>query len=130
VNREQQSKNRRYPRIVLPKGMLVAWQAKGERAVSAVTTLELSGLFVSTPRPPAVGETVTLVFSVPNGDVRAVAVVRDSQPGRGMGLEFTAIRQDDRARLRQLLQRLIGDEPIHTVEQKNFGQRFGCSRET
>lgn len=74
----------------------MGWQAKSERVVSAVTTLGLGGLFVFTPKPPAVGEFVKLVFRVPDGDVRAVAVVRDSQPGRGMGVEFTAMGQEDR----------------------------------
>jgi Tfp pilus assembly protein PilZ len=107
MSKESQSKSRRYPRVTLPKGMLVAWQVKSEHEVSAVITIGLGGLFVSTPRPPAVGETVRLVLCVPNGDVRAVAVVRDSQTGRGMGLQFIAMRHDDRARLQQLLKRLV-----------------------
>jgi Tfp pilus assembly protein PilZ len=110
VNKDSLSKNRRYPRVAMPKGMMVAWQAKSERVVSAVTTIGLGGLFVSTPRPPAVGETVRLILCVPNGDVRAVAVVRDSQAGRGMGLQFIAMRHDDRARLQQLLRRLIPEQ--------------------
>lgn len=85
----------------------MGWQAKGERVVSAVGTLGLGGLFISTPKPPTVGEIVKLVFRVPDGDVRAVAVVRNSQPGTGMGVEFTAMGQEDRARLQQLLKRLI-----------------------
>ena len=116
MNRESQSKNRRYPRIALPKGMLVAWQVKSERGVSPVMTLGLGGLFVSTPNPPAVGETVRLVLCVPNGDVRAVAVVRDSQPGTGMGIEFTAMGQDDRARLQQVLKRLIPEQTPSTAK--------------
>jgi len=116
VKKEPPSKNRRYSRIALPKGMLVAWQVKSERGVSAVRTIGLGGLFVSTPRPPAVGETVRLVLCVPNGDVRAVAVIRDSQPGKGLGLEFTAMGQDDRARLQQLLKRLIPEQIPRTAK--------------
>jgi Tfp pilus assembly protein PilZ len=107
MNTGPQSKNRRYPRIALLKGMHVSWQVKSERAVSPVTTLGLGGLFVSTPKPPAVGEVVRLVLRLPDGEVCAKGVIRDSQPGRGMGVEFTEMGQSDRARLQQLLKRLL-----------------------
>jgi len=100
--------NRRYPRVQLPKGMLIAWQSSGERIVSRVATLGLGGLFILTPAPPAVGETVKLFFEVPDGEVRARAVVRDAQPGKGMGVEFTAMGYEDRGRLYRLLKRLLG----------------------
>jgi hypothetical protein len=40
---------------------------------------------------------------VPGGDVRARAIVRDSQQGKGMGVEFTAMGPEARARLNQLM---------------------------
>jgi hypothetical protein len=98
---------RRYGRLGLPKGMLVAWQAAGPRTVSRVSTLGLGGIFISTKNPAAVGETLRLVFDVPSGEVRARAVVRDSQAGRGMGVEFTAMSLEGRARLDRLLRRLL-----------------------
>jgi len=101
------AKARRYPRVGLPKGMLIAWQSGGERIISRVATLGLGGLFISTPNPPAVGEIVNLIFEVPGGEVRARAVVRSSQPGRGMGVEFTAMGHEARARLHRLLKRLL-----------------------
>jgi hypothetical protein len=101
-------KSRRYPRVGLPKGMLVAWQGGGERIVSRVSTLGLGGLFILTPEPPPVGEVVKLIFEVPDGEVHARGVVRDSLPGKGMGVAFTSMGQDARARLQQLLRRLLG----------------------
>jgi PilZ domain len=97
---------RRYPRVGLPKGMSVAWQAGGERIVSRIGTIGLGGLFIYTKRTATVGDVVKLVFDVPGGEVRARAVVRSYQPGRGMGLEFTAMQLEARARLTQLLRRL------------------------
>jgi hypothetical protein len=97
---------RRYPRVGLPKGMSVAWQAGGERIVSRIGTIGLGGLFIYTKRTATVGDVVRLVFDVPGGEVRARAVVRSYQPGRGMGLEFTAMQLEARARLTQLLRRL------------------------
>ena len=101
------SKARRYERIALPKGMLIAWQSSGERTVSRIGTLGLGGLFIYTEEPPPRGEIIKLFFEVPGGDVRARAVVRDSQPGKGMGIEFTAMGAEERARLHRLLKRLL-----------------------
>ena len=96
-------KTRRYTRVGLPKGMLVAWEHFGVRKVSRVGVLALGGLFIRTPKPPPVGDTIQLIFEVPGGDVRARATVRDSQHGKGMGIEFTAMSPEARARLNQLM---------------------------
>ena len=99
--------SRRYPRVQLPKGMLIAWQGGGERTISRVATMGLGGLFISTPEPPMRGEIIKLFFELPDGEVRARAVVRDSRTGEGMGVEFTAMGHEARARLRSLLKRLL-----------------------
>jgi hypothetical protein len=88
--------------------MLVAWQGAGQRIVSHVSTLGLGGLFIRTAQPPPKGDIVRLFFEVPGGEVRARAVVRDSKPGQGMGVEFTSMGHEDRARLDRLLKRLLG----------------------
>ncbi len=100
-------KIRRYPRVGLPKGMLIAWEHGGERVVSRVGTLGLGGLFIFTPEPPPVGEALTLFFEAPDRSIRARAIVRESMPGKGMGIEFTSIEAEARARLGALLKRLL-----------------------
>lgn len=102
-------KSRRYIRVALPKGMLVAWQHYGGRTVSRVRVLALGGLFISTPKPPPVGDVIQLIFEVPGGDVRARAMIRDSQPGKGMGIEFTSMNTEARARLNRLMKVLSRD---------------------
>jgi len=104
-------KGRRYGRIGLPRGLVVVWQGSGDRIVSRVATLGLGGLFIEVTEPAASGEVVKLYFKVPNGEVRARATVRDSHPGKGMGVEFTAMGPEDRARLNQLLVKLLGPAP-------------------
>ena len=96
-------KTRRYARVGLPNGMLVAWEHSGIRKVSRVGVLALGGIFITTPEPPQVGEVIRLIFEVPGGEVRARAMVRDCRPGKGMGIEFTAMTPDARARLNQLM---------------------------
>lgn len=98
---------RRYPRVGSPKEIVVAWQSGGLRTVSPVRTLGLGGLFILTSEPPPVGSVVKLIFELPSGDVRARATVRHSEPGRGMGVEFTGMGFEDRARLQQWLKRLL-----------------------
>jgi len=99
-------KVRRYARVPIPKATLVAWEHSGKTKLSSVSVLALGGLFISTPEPPPAGDSIKLVFEVPGGEVRARALVCDSQPGKGMGVEFTAMQQDARARLYKLMQTL------------------------
>ena len=96
-------KVRRYVRVSLPKGPFVAWEHLGKRKVSTVSVLALGGLFISTPEPPPSGDFIKLVFEVPGGEVRARALVCDSQPGKGMGIEFTVMGHEARARLSRLM---------------------------
>ncbi|MBZ5699378.1 MAG: PilZ domain-containing protein [Acidobacteriia bacterium] len=96
-------KIRRYERVGLPKGMLVAWEHSGIRKVSRVGVLAVGGLFITTPEPPPVGDTIRMIFEVPGGEVRARAIVRDSQRNKGMGVEFTSMGQKPRAILNQLM---------------------------
>jgi hypothetical protein len=100
-------KNRNYVRVRVPKGTMVAWEHAGARKVSYVSVIGLGGLFVSTPQPPPIGETIKLIFEVPGGDVRARAVVRDSRPGKGMGIQFVSMVQEARARLNRHMNNLV-----------------------
>lgn len=111
------AKDRRYPRIGLPRGLYVAWQGLGKRLVSRVETLGMGGLFIEVPDPPPIGESVRLYFQVPGGEVRARALVRSSQQGKGMGVEFIAMGHEGRARLNRLLHRLLGDSPSAAAAQ-------------
>jgi len=97
---------RRYQRVGLPKGMLVAWEHSGIRKVSRISVLAVGGLFITTPEPPPAGETIKLLFEVPGGNIRARAAVRDSRLGEGMGIEFTAMNSEARARLNLLVKAL------------------------
>jgi hypothetical protein len=98
-----ENKVRRYARVNLPKGKLVAWEHLGARNVSTVRILGLGGLFICTPHPPPTGDYIKLVFDVPGGDVRARAVVCDSRIGEGMGIQFVSMGYEARARLNRLL---------------------------
>lgn len=96
-------KRRKYPRHRAPKGMQVAWKSGSRPAVSRAEVVGMGGLFLHTANPLPVGSVVELLFDLKTGDVRARASVRDSVPGKGMGLEFIQMQTDDRSRLNQFL---------------------------
>jgi len=100
--------NRRFARVATPKGVWVAWQHDGKHhSVCRVCDLNTGGVFVATPEPVGVGTAISLLFSVPEGEIRAQAVVRNVEPGEGMGVQFTALGGQDTERLRKLLERLL-----------------------
>jgi hypothetical protein len=106
LGQETKTVKRRYQRVALPKGMLVAWQYSGGRGVARVATLGLGGLFIATPSPPALGTLIKLIFDVPGGEVRARAMVKNVKEGEGMAVAFIEMGYEERARLDQLVKKL------------------------
>jgi hypothetical protein len=66
----------------------------------------MGGLSIETDTPTVTGMSAQLHFLVQEGQIRADAVVRHAEPGRGVGLRFTAVRNEDRQRLAELMKRL------------------------
>lgn len=98
--------NRRYTRIATPKGVWVAWQEGDRHEISRVLDLNLGGLFITTQHPLAIGTFVSILLSVPEGEIRGRAVVRNTTP-QGMGVEFAELREQDAVRLQRLIARLL-----------------------
>ena len=101
------AEQRRYPRAAAPKTLRVAWESGTRRAVSYLESVGLGGLFILTRQPAPMRSMVKLLMDLPIGEVRARAVVRRVTPTRGMGIEFIAMTQEDRARLTKALQPLF-----------------------
>ena len=97
--------DRRYSRIATPKGVWVAWQDGGRQEVSRVLDLNLGGLFITTEHASTVGTTISILLSVPEGEIRSRAVVRNAST-KGMGVEFVELREQDVVRLQRLIARL------------------------
>jgi hypothetical protein len=108
--KESSKSDRRYQRIATPMGVWVAWQDGKQQNVSRVRDLNLGGLFVATTTPLALGSVVTLLMSVPEGEIRGRAVVRNVVPGEGMGVQFAEISAEDTARVQKLVARLLRAE--------------------
>jgi PilZ domain len=84
----------------------VDWRCGGREDISRVRNLSLGGLFIETAESRGAGSTVKLEFLVQEGQIRADAVVRRAEPGRGLGMKFTAVREEDRPRLEALISKL------------------------
>ena len=104
--KRQGRENRRSPRLEVPKGIWVAWRLDSSPTVSRVRDLSAGGVFISTREPLASGSPIHLLFSLPEGEMRIEGVVRYSDAGKGMGVEFTRMGVADRARLQELIRRL------------------------
>jgi hypothetical protein len=97
---------RKYPRIKPPKNVIAAWQAGTQRGVSFVENLAVGGLFVRTKELLPLRCLVQVLLDLPVGQVRAKAIVRRVREGHGIGVQFIAMDQTDRARLFQQVKTL------------------------
>ena len=97
---------RQTSRVATPEGVWAIWRANGRDDVSRISDISMGGVFLRTPTSKPVGTTINLHFLVREGQVRADATVRHIRPQQGLGLEFTALIDDDRPRLAALMRRL------------------------
>jgi hypothetical protein len=101
------AENRRFRRIILSDGTLLTWKNSKQRVISRLDSISPGGLFVNAPDPPSEGDIIDLCFKIPGGYVRGPGIVRHSHKGKGMGIQFTFINQEARARLVHLLDKLL-----------------------
>lgn len=103
----QTSPSRRiHSRIESVRDVYVYWRSAGHEHLAPVRNLSIGGLFIETDTPTATGMSADIHFLVQEGQIRADAVVRHAAAGRGIGLKFTAVRNEDRLRLAELLKRV------------------------
>lgn len=116
MSKQPSKSNRRYERIPTPKGLWVAWQHNtNQQNVSRVRDLNVGGLFVATPIPVPTGAVIQVLLSVPEGEIRSQAVVRNVTPGEGIGVEFKDMSAQDAERLEKLVARLLGAGSNHSA---------------
>ena len=101
------SPSRRFnSRTEAPGDVWVYWRCNERDETARVRDVSLGGLFVETAKPRAVGLTAKVDFLVQEGQIRADAVVRHVEPGRGLGLKLTAVSDGDRPHFIALLSRI------------------------
>jgi tetratricopeptide (TPR) repeat protein len=123
------NERRSHPRVYAPKGMIVAWRSGTRQGVSRMGTMGIGGIFLHTPEPPEKGATLELLFDIATGaEVRARAVVRNSRPGKGMGVKFVHMRAEDRSRLNQFVKAQIAAGNIQVEPPAENGNSAGSNK--
>ena len=103
-------------RVETPEGVWVCWRCKGRDDVSRVRDLSAGGMSIATQVSRPVGMRIEFEFLVQEGQIRGEAVVRHAEPGRGLGLKFTALIEKDSSHLAALLSR------VRNLSRFNSGQ--------
>jgi hypothetical protein len=103
----QNSSKRSTSRVAGPLDLWVFWNCKKHDGLSRVLNISVGGLCLSIDKSErmAAGEKIHLNFLAPEGQIRTDAIVRHIRPQR-LGLQFTAIKEEDRAHLTALMARL------------------------
>lgn len=83
----------------------VYWNCRGRDDLSRVKNLSAGGLFIETEARVPVGVKSALHFLVPEGHIRADALVQRTEPHQGLGLKFTEVKAEDRRNLEALFKR-------------------------
>jgi len=102
--------------VETPEGLWVCWRCGGIEDVSRVCDLSVGGLFLSTPIPRPLGTKAKVDFLVPEGQIRAEAIVKHQIPKAGLGLKFAAITDQDCPHLLALMNRIgTPPRPLQTI---------------
>ena len=86
-------------------GVWAYWYCNGRAETSRVQDVGLGGVFLETLGSCPVGAKADLHFLVQEGQIRTQAEVRHVEKGRGIGLKFTAVKDEDRPALVCLIRR-------------------------
>jgi hypothetical protein len=77
------------------------------RTTLRVQDFSVSGALLETGETIPVGTRLELLFSVPEGEIRVLAVVRSFTPGRGIGVEFVGMKSRAFDLILKLVKRLL-----------------------
>ncbi|PYT82097.1 MAG: hypothetical protein DMG40_07265 [Acidobacteria bacterium] len=97
---------RRTSRARVGESVYAFWSCDGRENLSRVRDLGLGGVFIECPFEENLDAPVKLHFLADEGQIRANAVVRHVEGGKGLGLKFIAINDQDLQRLAGLIKRV------------------------
>jgi len=100
----ERRKNRR---ITTPNGLWVSCKFDDRRTTLRVQDVSTSGALIVTEESVPVSTRLELLFSVPEGEIRLLGVVRSFTPGRGIGVEFVDMKPRAFDLLLKLVKRLL-----------------------
>ena len=102
---------RRSSRAPVTGEVWVYWSCDGRDDVLRLGNISAGGMFLESKMTRPVGSKIKLNFLVQEGQIRAEATVQHIVTGRGLGMKFTALTEEDRPHLAALVRR------VHSVSQ-------------
>ena len=99
---DETKEHRRYQRLQLPSSTLVSLQGLGAKNSYRCTDLGLGGMLVKCSEPLPVGSVVRFAIKIGTDTIRGLAAVRRTT-SHEMGLAYTSLKIEDRAKLRTFL---------------------------
>jgi hypothetical protein len=102
-----QFERRKNRRVATPNGLWVSCKFDGRRTTLRVKDVSVCGALILTEETVPVDSRLELLFSVPEGEIRVLAVVRSFTPGRGIGVEFVGMKSRAFGLLLKLVKRLL-----------------------
>lgn len=100
------ARHRSNSRCATSEGVWVQWRCNRCDDTARARDVSLEGLFIEASKLWPVDSRAEIDFLVREGQIRAEAVVRNAQMGRGLGLKFIALHDEDRPHLIALMHRL------------------------
>lgn len=95
---------RRYARIPLESPLRAQIGGQQQMSVARVKTISLGGAYLESPKGLSIGDSIQLEVRSGLRKIHFTAVVRNLGPGGG-GVEFVYMKDEDRERLRRLVQK-------------------------
>jgi hypothetical protein len=94
-------------RIPTSSELWVSCRFDDRRSQLRVQDFSISGALLLTEEAIPVGTRLDLLFSVPEGEIRVLAVVRSFTPSRGIGVEFVSMESSAFDLVLKLVKRLL-----------------------
>lgn len=98
---------RKSQRIPTPTGLWVSCKFDDHRTTLRVQDFSVCGALIVSEEAVPVGTRLELLFSVPEGEIRVLGVVRSFTPGRGIGVEFVGMESKAFDLILKLVKRLL-----------------------
>jgi hypothetical protein len=110
ASRSTGSNKRQFPRIKT-RFPLELRDERGGGAAMQTNSADISGrgCYVETLVPLPLGTQLSVTFWIESDKINTSAIIRSSDPGVGMGIEFTGLTESTKARLQGYLERVAGE---------------------
>ena len=101
---------RRHPRLGYGREVWIGQDGIFSRTNERVTNISVGGVFIETAQNFSKGAVLSVRFKI--GDTKDIiscaAIVRNSRPGAGLGVEFLDLSPEARSQLEALIARELG----------------------